>query len=83
MIPRSLLTILVLALPVLVVSLAVLLAAAGLTAAIGDAPAASVLTWIGIGCGLLLLVNIVLLLCALGVRALEQADDDQHSGLGN
>lgn len=63
---RSIITALVLALPVLLVVFAVLMAAFGLSTAVGDGGAARVLWWGGMGCLILLTSDLILLIAAIG-----------------
>lgn len=63
---RSVITALVLALPVLLVVFAVLMAAFGLSTAVGDAAAARVLWWGGMSCLILLTSDLILLIAAIG-----------------
>jgi hypothetical protein len=78
MIPRRLLTTLVFALPILVVAFGVVLGAAELAKALGDAAGARGLSWIAIAALILLVIDALLLLGALGLRALEEPRD--HDG---
>jgi len=72
MIPRRLLTTLVFALPVLVVSFGVLLGAAELANGLGDAAGARGLFWTAVAALILLVIDAVLLLGILGLRALAE-----------
>ena len=75
MLPRSVFTILVFALPILVVSFAVLMGGSALARATDDLPAASALQWIALGLLMLTVVDLVLLVGALGLKALADDDD--------
>ncbi|MCI0360093.1 MAG: hypothetical protein L0211_16570 [Planctomycetaceae bacterium] len=75
--PRRLLLLLVLALPVLVVTFAVLAGASFLAAALGDAPAAAALKWVAMGALIVLVIDAILLLAVLGIRAARE-DEDQR-----
>ncbi len=75
MIPRPLLVILVFAWPLLVVAFAVVLGAAALAQATQDLPGALVLRWIAMGLLMLAVVDLVLLVGVLGVRALAEPSD--------
>jgi hypothetical protein len=79
-IPRPLLFGLVFALPILVVSFAVILGAASLAQALGDAAGGRALFWVAIGALILLVIDALLLLGALGLRALavDETDDEPH-----
>jgi hypothetical protein len=70
-IPRSFLATLVFALPVLAVMLAVLLAASALAQQMGDAAATRGLAWAAAIAAMALLVDALLLLTVLGIRALD------------
>lgn len=84
MIPRRLLFILVISLPVLVVSVAVVMAAHALLAATEDKPAVAAMRWVGTGLVLLTVVDLVLLVGALGIQSLgareDQPDESDESG---
>jgi hypothetical protein len=77
MIPRWFLTTLVFALPVLVVTFAVVLGAAALAGGLGDAAGSRGLFWCAIAALVLLVIDVVLLVAVLGIRALE-ADRDEN-----
>jgi hypothetical protein len=77
-IPRRYLASLVLALPVLVVTFAVLAGASFLTAGLGDAPGARGLRWVAGGALIVLVVDAILLLAALGIRAVENEDEGEE-----
>jgi len=57
---------------VLTVTCAVLMGFQSLLSSLHDAVAARALQWIGFGCSILLITDVVLLVGALSVRALEQ-----------
>ena len=80
MIPRPLLQVLVYALPVLVVAFAVILGAAQLAAAMKDAAGSRALVWVAVGALILLVIDVLLLVGALGLRALdgETRDEEPH-----
>jgi hypothetical protein len=80
MIPRWLLTTLVLALPVLVVMFGVVLGASSLAAALGDAAGARFLSWWAITALVLLVIDSVLLLAVLGIHALDRLPHDRGGG---
>jgi len=75
MIYRPLLTALVLALPVLVLTFAVLLGASSLTGAMGDAAGSYGLFWCAMAALMLLIIDALLLLMVLGLRAIDQRED--------
>ena len=77
MIPRRLIALLVYALPVLLVSFAVLMGGFSLASATGDSLGAGVLWWIGMASLMLLAADLVLLVAALGVNHLAQSEDEQ------
>ena len=79
MIPRRYLAALVLALPVLVVTFAVLAGASFLAAGLGDAPGAMALKWVALGFLIVLVIDAILLLGALGIRAVQEEDENQES----
>lgn len=82
MIARRLLIVLVYGLPILVVAFGVLMGGAAVAGAVQDAAAAQVLRWVAISCLLLLIMNVVLLVGALGINALADRrrypDDSQQ-----
>jgi hypothetical protein len=73
-VPKPVLTVLVYALPILVVAYGVLMGGATLAGAVQDAAAAVALKWIAAGCLLILVMDLVLLVGALGVNALARQD---------
>jgi hypothetical protein len=73
-ISRQILAALVLALPVLVLAFAVLAGASLLTSAMGDVAGARALRWIAVGALVVLTIDALLLLAALGIRAVEEED---------
>ena len=72
MVPRRILVVLVLALPVLVVAFAVVMGGWGLAQGMGDPAGATALRWIGMACLMLLVMDGVLLLTALGLNAIDE-----------
>ena len=79
MIPRRLIFILVISLPVLVVSVSVVMATQALLAATEDKAAASVMRWVGIGLMCLTVINLVLLVGALGIQSLSSQEDESNN----
>jgi hypothetical protein len=75
-IPRRYLVVPVLALPVLVVTFAVLAGATFLAVALGDAPGAAALKWVALGSLIVLVIDAIVLLALLGIRAVQE-DEDQ------
>lgn len=75
MIPRWLLTTLVFALPILVVAFGVVLGASSLAAGLGDASGARGLFWFAMAALILLVIDALLLITLLGIRALEERTD--------
>ncbi len=80
MIPRSVLKTLVLALPLLVCTFAVVLGVSALTQAMQDEGGARALRWISVGVLVLAVIDMLLLLGVLGLQAL--GDDDHHGSRG-
>ena len=78
MIPRPVLTILVFALPLLVVAFSVLMGGSALASATEDMPGAQALRWVAIGILMFTIVDIVLLVGVLGLNALGRGDDRSH-----
>jgi hypothetical protein len=78
-ISRQILAALVLALPVLVVTFAVLAGASMLAAGMGDATGARALQWIAVGTLTGLTIDALLLLAALGIRAVEEEDNRREN----
>ena len=79
MIPRWMLTTLVFGLPILVVTFGVLAGASALAQALGDTAGARGLLWVGIVTLIFLVVDVLLLVGVMGIRAIEAMDerDDQ------
>jgi hypothetical protein len=71
LVPKRILTVLVLALPVLVVAFAVVMGGWGLALGMGDLAGATALRWIAVACLMLLVMDGLLLLMALGLNAIE------------
>lgn len=71
MVSKRTLTVLVLALPVLVVAFAVVMGGWGLSQGMGDPAGATALRWVAIACLMLLVMDGVLLLMVLGLNAIE------------
>jgi len=80
LIPRRFLTTLVFALPLMVFAFAVLMGAAALTQAMQDAVGARVLRWVAGGVLVLAVTDMLLLLCVLGLKALN---DNDHTDAGD
>jgi hypothetical protein len=76
LVPKRILTVLVLALPVLVVAFAVVMGGWGLAQGMGDPAGATALRWIAVTCLMLLVIDVLLLLMALGVNAIEERRED-------
>jgi hypothetical protein len=72
MIPRPFLITLVFALPILVVALAVILGSAALASALGDAAGSRGLLWVAAVASMILVMDSLMLLVVLGLRALEE-----------
>ena len=79
MIPRSVLISLVFGLVLMLVAFAVLMAFHALVLAMGDAVAARAIFWAAITCLVLLVVDVLLLLAALGLRAIDRSDDSRSN----
>jgi hypothetical protein len=75
MTPRWLLTFLVLALPILVVTFAVVLGASAMAGGMGDAAGARGLFWVATAALIVLVIDVLLLLGLLGIRTLDQWRD--------
>jgi hypothetical protein len=76
-VPRWAVTALVLGLPVLLVAMAVVLSAAGLARGLGDWAASRGLTWVGLALGILALIDLLLLVVALGLDALKRSEQGE------
>jgi hypothetical protein len=76
-VPRPLLITLVFALPLLVVSFAVVMGGYALAHATGDNAAAGVLWWVAMGCLILVCIDLILLVGILGAKALAPPDRRQ------
>ena len=77
MIPRWFLTALVFALPILVVTFGVVLGAASLAGGLGDAAGSRGLFWFAMAALILLVIDALLLLAVLGIRAANETRDDE------
>jgi len=75
MTPRWLLTTLVFALPILVVAFGVVLGASSLAAGLGDASGSRGLFWFAMAALIFLVIDALLLIALLGIRALEEPPD--------
>lgn len=71
MVSRRVIMVMVAGFAILGVGFALLLAVAALVDALGDAQGAQVLRWVGCGCGILLAMDLILLIVALGLRAID------------
>jgi hypothetical protein len=81
-IPKKILRGLVYALPLLIVSLAVLSGGALLTRAMQDLAASQVFAWIAAAVAMLVVVDLILLVGVLGLRALGPDDRPPHDTEG-
>jgi hypothetical protein len=77
MISRRLLTLLVFALPILVITFGVVLGASSLTGALGDTAGSYGLFWCAMAALILLVIDALLLLVMLGLRALDERRDEE------
>jgi hypothetical protein len=73
-IPRFVFTTLLSIMAVLIVSFGVLMGGFGIATAAGDAAGARGLLWLAIACALLLVVDCLLLLAALGIEQLARGN---------
>lgn len=73
------LVVLVAALPVLIVAFAVLMGGESLARATADAVSARVLFWVAMGALMLLVVDVVLLVGALGINAVAQREPPEET----
>jgi len=71
LISRRVITVLVAGSASLGVVLSLLLAVSMLVASLGDAVGALVLRWVACGCGILVAADLILLVIALGLNAIE------------
>ena len=81
MIPRWFLTTLVFALPILALTFGVVLGASSLTSALGDAAGSYGLFWCAIAALIVLIIDALLLLVALGIRALDESRNNDESSV--
>jgi hypothetical protein len=79
MIPRRFLITLVLALPILAVTFGVVLGASALARALGDTTGGYGLFWFAMAALVLIVIDVVLLITVLGIRALEDRNDENQS----
>jgi len=78
MIPRWFLATLVFALPILVVTFGVVLGSSALASGLGDAAGSRGLFWVAMVALVLLVIDVVLMLMVLGLRALDERRDDNQ-----
>jgi len=71
MIPRSFLATLVFALPILVVTFGVVLGASALAGSLGDSAGSHGLFWVAMAALILIVIDALLMLIVLGLRALD------------
>ena len=83
MVPRKILAVFVIGLPVLVTTFAVLMAGHLLAGGIGDAAGQQALRGVAVGVLVFLGVDLVLLIGALGVNSLERSGHRDDSPDGN
>jgi hypothetical protein len=77
---KRLLSILVFALPLLVVAFAIVMGSHALFVASGDAAAATATRWVGGAIAMLLVMDLILLVAVLGIRQLsEEVSEDESS----
>ena len=81
-ISRPVFVVLVGAMAVLLAAFSVVMAFYALVSGLGDATGARVLLWIGIGCLILIVADLLLLVGALGLRAMEDRDERPTEGHG-
>ena len=74
MVSRRVITVLVAGFASLGVAFALVLAVSTLVAALGDAFGATALRWVACGCGILVVVDLILLVVALGLNAIDDTD---------
>ena len=78
MVSRRVITILVAGFASLGVAFSLLMAVSMLVAALCDALGATVLRWVACACGILLAIDLVLLVVALGLNAIETPRQDEN-----
>ena len=78
MISRRVVTVLVAGFAILGVACSLLMAVSMLVAALGDALGATVLRWVACGCGILVALDLVLLVVALGLNAIDPRQDENE-----
>ena len=78
MIPRWFLAGLVFALPILLVTFAVVLGASALAGGLGDVAGSRGLFWFAMAALILLVIDILLLLAVLGIRAVNESRDREE-----
>ena len=81
---RRVITILVAGFASLGVAFSLLLSVSALVASLGDAQGAIVLRWIACGCGILVAIDFILLVVALGLNAISESprdDENERGGL--
>jgi len=63
---------------ILPIAICLILAVAALLSAMGDATGGGALRWIGLACGIVWTLDLILLVIALGVNALSEPEKDDH-----
>lgn len=76
---KRLLSILVFALPLLVVAFAIVMGSHALFVASGDAAAATATRWVGGAMAMLLVMDLILLVAVLGVRQISREVSEDES----
>ena len=79
MVSRRLITVLVAGFASLGVAFSLLLASSMLVAGLGDPLGATVLRWVAFGCGILVAIDLILLVVALGLKAIEDGPHRDRS----
>jgi hypothetical protein len=60
---------------ILPIAICLILAVASLLAAMGDASGGGTLRWIALGCGIIWLLDLILLIISLGINSLGEPND--------
>jgi len=63
---------------ILPIAICLILAVASLLSAMGDSTGGGVLRWVGLGCGIVWILDLILLVLALGINALSGPDENGH-----
>lgn len=79
-IPRQMIALAIAGAVVLPIAICLCLAVASLLSAMGDASGSCALRWVGLACGIIWALDLIILVIALAVNALAEPDDSDSPG---